>query len=325
MRRCNNAISVLLLGCLAAFGQVNQTQQAPIKDDDTTTFRSDTRLVILPATVVDRSGRLVTDLPQKAFKVYENGIEQPIKIFRREDVPISLGMIVDNSGSMRNKRQKVESSAMTLVKASNPEDEVFIVNFNDEAFLDQPFTNKLKDLEHGLAKIDSRGGTAMRDAVRMSIDYLKENGKKDKKVLLVITDGDDNNSSGTLENLVKAAQQTEILIYSIGLLSEEEKREAKRAKRALESIAEATGGHAYFPKGIEDVDKIAQQVAHEIRNQYVIGYSPTNPALDGSFRQIRVIANGPGKPIVRTRSGYYATPEKQQGSPKPASAKASGF
>ena len=306
--------TVVLLSCCAA--------QAQVKDEETTTFRSDTRLVVLPATVIDRNGRLITDLTQKAFKVFENGVEQPIKIFRREDVPISLGMIVDNSGSMRNKRQKVESSALTLVKASNPEDEVFIVNFNDEAFLDQPFTNKIKDLEQGLAKIDSRGGTAMRDAVRMSIDYLKENGKKDKKVLLVITDGDDNNSSGTLENLVKAAQQTEVLIYTIGLLSEEEKREAKRAKRALDAITEATGGHAYYPKAVDEVDKIALQVAHEIRNQYVIGYSPTNTALDGSFRQIRVVANGPGKPTVRTRSGYYATDKQQQANPKSASASA---
>jgi len=322
-RRSKQALGIFLIASAISFAQQPPLAQAPVKDDETTTFRSDTRLVLLPATVVDKSGKLITDLGQKAFKVYENGVEQPIKVFRREDVPISLGIIVDNSGSMRNKRQKVESSALTLVKASNPDDEVFIVNFNDEAFLDQPFTNKIKELEQGLAKIDSRGGTAMRDAVRMSIDYLKENGKKDKKVLLVITDGDDNNSSGTLENLVRAAQQNEVLVYTIGLLSEEEKREAKRAKRALDAITEATGGHAYYPKEVGEVDKIAQQVAHEIRNQYVIGYSPTNPALDGSFRQIRVIANGPGRPVVRTRSGYYATPDKQQ-SPKSAKVKPSG-
>src|SRR5436305_10499781 len=172
--------------------------------EEPTTFRSDTRLVVLHATVMDRSGRLVTNLPQKAFHVFENGVEQPIKKFLREDVPVSMGLIVDNSGSMRTKRQRVEASALALVKASNPQDEVFIVNFNDEAFLDQPFTSDIKELERGLAKIDSRGGTAMRAAIRMSIDYLKENGKQDKKVLVVVPDGVDNTSAGTLEKLVRA-------------------------------------------------------------------------------------------------------------------------
>jgi Ca-activated chloride channel family protein len=193
------------------------------------------------------------------------------------------------------------------VKASNPQDEAFIVNFNDEAYLDVPFTSDIKELERGLARIDSRSGTAMRDAIRMSIDYLKEKGKKDKKVLVVVTDGDDNNSSGTLENLLRAAQQSEVLIYTVGLLSEEEKREAKRATRALKAIADATGAKSYYPKELKDVDGVCQQVAHDIRSQYVITYSPTNSALDGSFRQIKVVANAPNHPIVRTRSGYYAT------------------
>ena len=151
----------------------------------------------------------------------------------------------------------------------------------------------------------------MRDAIRMSIDYLKENGKKDKKVLVVVTDGDDNNSSGTLESLIKAAQQSEVLIYTIGLLTEEEKREARRATRALNAISEATGGKSYYPKELQDVDGVCQQVARDIRSQYIIEYSPTNSALDGSFRQIKVVANGPNKPVVRTRSGYYASPAKE--------------
>jgi Ca-activated chloride channel family protein len=304
----SNHISAAALTMLAAIALSAQSKNA--QPDEQATFRADARLVVLHATVVNKSGHLLTDLTQKAFHVYENGVEQPIKKFLREDVPVSMGLIVDNSGSMRTKRQRVEASALALVKASNPHDEVFIVNFNDEAFLDQPFTSDIKELERGLAKIDSRGGTAMRDAIRMSIDYLKENGKKDKKVLVVVTDGDDNNSSGTLENLVKAAQQSEVLIYTVGLLSEEEKREAKRATRALNAIAEATGAKSYYPKELKDVDGVCQQVAHDIRSQYIIEYSPINPALDGSFRQIKVVANGPNHPIVRTRSGYYATPDK---------------
>ncbi len=307
MRQLNNRILLCALAAIPLSAQSKGSQP-----EEPTIFRADTRLVVLHATVVDKNGKFVTNLPQSAFHVFENNVEQPIKKLIREDVPVSMGLIVDNSGSMRTKRGRVEASALALVKASNPQDEVFIVNFNDEAFLDQPFTSDIKELERGLAKIDSRGGTAMRDAIRMSIDYLKENGKRDKKVLVVVTDGDDNNSSGTLENLVKAAQQSEVLIYTVGLLAEEERREAKRATRALNAIAEATGGKSYYPKELKDVDGVCQQVAHDIRSQYIIEYNPKNPALDGSFRQIRVVANGPNHPVVRTRSGYYATPDKPQ-------------
>ena len=298
-----------LLGTLGLYAATPDDTKGPQaeKADQSAVFRSDTQLVVLHATVVDKSGKLITNLPQSAFKVYENDVQQQIKTFRREDVPVSMGLIIDNSGSMRDKRAKVESAALALVKDSNPQDEVFIVNFNDEAFLDQPFTNKIKDLEAGLARIDSRGGTAMRDAIRMSMDYLKEKAKKDKKVLVVVTDGNDNSSLISIENLVKSSQQSGVLIYTVGLLSEEEHREARRAKRALMSLAEATGGQVYFPKEASDVERIAHQVAHDIRNQYILTYTPTDLKLDGTFRQIRVVANGPGRPVVRTRSGYYAT------------------
>src|ERR1700734_2906984 len=189
-------------------------------------FRADTRLVLLPISVSDRAGNLVPDLPQKAFKVFENGAEQPIKIFKREDVPISLGIIIDNSGSMREKRQKVETASLDLVRASNPQDEVFTVNFNDDPFLDVPQTSDIKKMEEGIARIDSRGGTAMREAIDSSITYLKKEGHRQKKVLLVITDGNDNASTISLEKLVSRAQQNEVLVYSIGLLNEEERREA---------------------------------------------------------------------------------------------------
>jgi VWFA-related protein len=277
-------------------------------------FRSDTRLVVCHVTVVDKNGHFVTNLPQDAFTVFENGAPQPIKIFRREDVPVSLGLIIDNSGSMRDKRTKVEAAALALVKDSNPDDEVFVVNFNDEAFLDNPhgksFTSDIKEMEEALTRIDSRGGTAMRDAVRMSIDHLKEKAHKDKKVLVAVTDGNDNASVVSLENLVKASQQSEVLIYGIGLLGEEERREAQRAQRALKSLANATGGEVFFPKDAGEVDKIAHQVAKDIRSQYTVEYTPTNTAMDGTFRQIKVTVKAPGNPTVRTRSGYYATADQ---------------
>jgi len=329
MRRPNKKILLTLaaagsLAALAAWGQQPQPQP-PIPDENTgTIFRSDIRLVVLNTTVSDKNGHLITDLPQTAFTVYENGVTQPIKSFKREDVPVSMGLVIDNSGSMRDKRAKVESAALTLVKDSNPEDEVFIVNFNDEAFLDNPhgksFTSDIKEMEEALTRIDSRGGTAMRTAIRMSIDHLKEKAHKDKKVLVTVTDGNDNASAITLENLVKASQQSEVLIYGIGLLGEEERREAQRAQRALKALASATGGDVYFPKDTSEVEKIAHQVARDIRNQYTIAYSPTNTAMDGTFRQIKITVKATGNPTVRTRSGYYATPD--QAAPSGAAGKA---
>jgi VWFA-related protein len=210
---------------------------------------------------------------------------------------------------MIEKRKRVEDAAMALVKASNPQDEVFIVNFNDEAYLDVPMTNEIKKLEEGVARIDSRGGTAMRDAIDLSMEYLKSKAKRDKKVVVVVTDGNDNASEMTLEKLIQKSQQREVLIYTIGLLDEEEHREAKRAKRALDALATATGAVAYYPKGVDDVGAFTLQVAHDIRNQYTLGYAPSNVALDGSYRQIKVVVDSRNRPSVRTRTGYYATPE----------------
>jgi Ca-activated chloride channel homolog len=278
--------------------------------DSDTTFRADTRLVVLHASVVDKNGKLLTALPQNAFKVFENNVEQPIKTFKREDVPVSLALIVDNSGSMRNKRKRVEAAALAALKASNPRDEVTVVNFNDEAYQDVLFTNDLKKMEDALTKIDSRGGTAMRDAVSAATDYVRQKGKHDKKVLFVVTDGNDTASTQiTLEKLVQKSHDSNVLMFFIGLLNDEDKREAKKAKRAMEALAEASGGSAVFPESLEEVESVALAMAHEIRNQYIIAYTPSNQALDGSFRTIKVTANGPGRPSVRTRSGYYATPE----------------
>lgn len=274
-------------------------------------FSADTRLVVLHASVTDHKGKLITDLNQDAFRVFENGQQQRVKLFRREDIPVSLGIIIDDSGSMSNKRARVEAASLSLVRNSNPEDEVFVVNFNDEAFLDVPFTNDIHKMEQGLARIDSRGGTAMRDAISMSIDYMNKNARKDKKVLLVITDGNDNASTVNLEHVVSKANQSDTLIYAIGLFSEEEKREAAKARTALKLMTTETGGLAFYPKDVSGVQQIAVDIAHDIRNQYTIAYEPQLQALDGSYRQIKVTVDAPGKPTVRTRNGYYATPQMQ--------------
>jgi VWFA-related protein len=298
--------AVLLAGMLIA----PRLHAQPQEEGGTPNFRSDTRLVVLHASVADTRGRLLTALPRDAFKVFEDGTEQTIKTFKREDVPVSMALVVDNSGSMRDKRGKVEAAALAAVKASNPRDEVTIVNFNDEAWHDVPFTADVKKMQEGLTRIDSRGGTAMRDAISGTIDYVKEKGKNQKKVLLVITDGNDNTSGITLERLVQKAHQSEVLLYFVALLNEEDKREAKKAKRAIDALAKASGGSALYPEDLQQVESMALSIASEIRNQYIIAYTPSNTALDGSFRTIRVEARGPGRPSVRTRTGYYAKPDE---------------
>lgn len=323
MRRRNKPLKNLTFAGVAVifaplFISGQQTKPAAPLDGEDAVFSSETRLVPLNVTVTDKSGRLVTNLPQSAFQVFENGVQQQIKIFKREDVPVSMGLIIDNSGSMREKRQGVESAALALVKDSNPMDEVFIINFNDEVYMDADFTSDIHKMEQGLTKIDSRGGTAMRDAIRLSVEHLKEGAKRDKKVVLVVTDGNDNASQISLDALTRLAQQDDALIYAIGLLTDEDRREAKKAQRALQLLTESTGGTVFYPKDVSEVDRIAHQVARDIRNQYTIAYTPSNAALDGTFRQIKVVVKAPGNPVARTRSGYYASKDQPKTPKKPS-------
>jgi Ca-activated chloride channel family protein len=285
--------------------------------EETGTFviRKDVDEVLLHATVVDDKQHIVTDLDRNAFSVFEDGKPQTIISFRHEDLPVSMGIVIDNSGSMREKRAKVNQAALNLVRASNAQDEVFVVNFNDEYYLDQDFTNDLLKLKEALEKIDARGGTALYEAVVASAEHLKRNARLERKVLFVVTDGEDNASRETLEQAVKQLEQENgPSVYAIGILGDEE--HPKRARKALEIIAQRTGGLAFFPTTLDQVDEISRQVAHDIRNQYTIGYKPTNPRASGGFRTIRVEAKvkGRGKLAVRTKSGYYAG---QQPAPSP--------
>jgi Ca-activated chloride channel family protein len=287
-------------------------QQAPAgqKKDDQFKIQRDVNLVVLHATVLDDRGRFVSDLKQDNFRVFEDRVEQKLSIVKREDVPVSMGLVIDNSGSMRDKRERVNTAALTFVRTSNPDDEAFVVNFNDDFFLDtdKDFTSDVGELKEALERVDSRGSTAFYDALIGSLDHLKK-GHRDKKVLLVITDGEDNASRKNLEATVHEVQQSDAVVYAIGLLGQENKRSAKRARKALEEIAQASGGLAYFPEGVGDTEAICTQIAHDIRNQYTLGYYPSNTNKDGSFRavQVEVIPpRGRGKLSVRTRSGYYA-------------------
>ena len=271
---------------------------------------------MLHATVVDDKQHIVTNLDKADFSVFEDGRPQVISSFRHEDIPVAMGIVVDNSGSMREKRQKVNAAALNLVRASNPNDEVFIVNFNDEYYLDQDFTSNINKLKEGLEKIEARGGTALYDAVVASADHLKKDAKLEKKVILVVTDGEDNESSESLEQAVRRLQsENGPTVYAIGILEKEE--HPKHAKRALQIMSERTGGIAFFPETLDEVDAISRAVAHDIRTQYTIGYKPTTPKDQGGYRQVKVDARarGKGKLTVRTKSGYYAGPERASAAP----------
>jgi len=270
-------------------------------------FRKDVDEVMLHATVVDDKQHIITTLDRAAFTVFEDGKPQSIISFHHVDIPVAMGIVIDNSGSMREKRSKVNQAALNLVRSSNPHDEVFIVNFNDEQYLDQDFTHDLRKMKEALEKIDARGGTALYDAVVASADHLRQNARMEKKVIFLVTDGEDNASSETLEQAIKQLQQEGgPSVYTLGLLGDED--HPKRARKALQIIADHTGGIAFFPKTLDEVDAISRTIANDIRNQYAIGYKPTSPKKVGEFRQIKVEAKakGHGKLVVRTKTGYYA-------------------
>lgn len=275
--------------------------------DEPTVFRSDSRLVVLHATVLDENGALVTNLQQSAFRLFENGVEQNIKVFRREDAPVSIGLLIDDSGSMIPKREKVAAAGMGFIRASHPENEVFVQHFNEKTYLDTDFTNDVGRLEKALETFDSRGTTAMRDAMRLAITHLVRRGREDKKVLVVVTDGEDNTSDTTRDYVIKQAQQGAVLIYAVGILTEIDDDKARAAREELDQITRATGGRAFFLNSVGDIERTAATIARDIRNQYTLAYTPTNEALDGTYRKLDLQVMSDRPLTVRARTGYWAT------------------
>ena len=273
------------------------------------TLHEDVDEVLLNCTVIDENGNPVENLKQSDFRVWEDGVPQTTNSFQHQDQPVSLGLIVDNSGSMRDKRSAVNAAAITLLRDSNPQDASFVVNFSDRAFLDQGFTSDISLITRGLSHFNSQGTTAMYDAVAASADELSKYAKHPKQALLIITDGADNASRLSLEQAIRRVQNLGgPVVYTIGLLFDTEPDEAQRARSALDMLSEETGGVAYFPRSLGDVDKIAQDVARDIRNQYVVGYRSSKSFNIEGYRTIHVEITGShrGHLIVRTRKGYYA-------------------
>lgn len=273
------------------------------------TMRSDVNLVVLHISVLDEKGQFVPGLAMKDFRVYEDNVLQKISVLRQEDAPVSMGLLVDNSDSMEEKRAQVNAAALALVAASNPDDEEFVAHFNDGYELDTDFTADLGVLRKALDHTESRGSTAFYDAMVNSLEHLK-GGYRDKKVLIIVTDGEDNTSKYSLAEALEVAKRSSAIIYAIGLLHQEAPESAERARHALLALTQATGGSAYFPEKVDEVKSICTMIAQDIRHQYTLGYYPTNTKKDGTSRSLRVEVlpeAGGGKLTVRTRTGYFAT------------------
>ncbi len=283
------------------------------KEGDGYVLRTDVEEVSLNCSVLD-GNRMVPDLKKENFQVFEDGVKQKLISFQHTDLPVSIALVVDNSGSMSRKRPSVNKSTLDLIAASNPRDESFVVIFSDEADIVQDFTSDVNKLREGLSHIEARGGTALYDAVAASADELARDAKNPKQVIILITDGDDNASTIDRDQAIRKVQQLSgPVIYTIGLLFGDEdmsRSQVKDARKALEMLSTETGGMAFFPKNIEQVDQIAAEVARDIRNQYTLGYHSTRPTTEPGFRSVEVTAEGKGmgKLIVRTRTGYFPVP-----------------
>ncbi len=264
--------------------------------------------VLLYCTVLDRHGTLLTDLDRSAFKAYEDKKLVTITHFDHKDVPVSLALVLDDSGSMRQKRSAVQSAAVDLIKASNPADETSVTNFADSAYLDQDFTSDLSSLQSALGKSKTvSGGTALFDTVIEAADHLAKDSHHSKQVIVVVTDGRDNASVADLPAAIRRVQTADgPVIYTIGLLFDVPGPDARHAHHDLQALSDETGGIAFFPASVNEVDKIAAEVARDIRNQYTIGYRPPLDPSTNSYRSIALKATAPGRPnlIVRTRKGY---------------------
>jgi VWFA-related protein len=283
------------------------SQTPPAAQDPESGFRIsvDVALVVMPATVTDRQRGFVSNLVEGDFEVYENGVRQHIRLFRNEDIPVTVGLVVDQSTSMLPKLAEVSAAAQTFVRSSNPQDEMFVVNFNEHVSLGLPgavrFTNNTVELANAIVVRPAGGQTALYDAIAKALVELQA-GSRDKKVLIVVSDGGDNASVRNLAQVMELAGQSSAVIYTIGVFDEDDQ---DRNPSVLKRLARATGGEAFFPGQISEVAPICDRIARDIRHQYTIGYVPTNLTRSGVYRSIRVVAREEGHQLsVRTRTGY---------------------
>jgi Ca-activated chloride channel homolog len=290
----------------------SSSSQQSITESGQFVFKKKVEEVVLRGVVVDQENNLVSNLNRDAFTIFEDGKLQKMTSFHQENAPLALGILIDNSGSMLPKRPKVNDAALNLVRSSNTQDEVFVVNFGEEYYLDQDFTDDVGKLKAALDRVETRGSTALYDAIVASAKHIRQDSRIQKRVLLVVTDGRDNASEESLEEAVRELQRRDgPVVYVVGFV-DQTKREGATI-HALQTIAANTGGAAYFPRDLAEVDAITKQIAFDIRNQYVIGYKSSNPSEGHSFHTIEVQAHDSSRRRlrVRTRTGYYS--ESQAG------------
>jgi VWFA-related protein len=272
----------------------------------------DLNLVVLPVTVRDHKHGFASDLSKENFEVYEDGVKQSIRLFRHEDIPVTAGIVVDHSGSMTAKIADVVAAAEKFAALSNPEDQMFVVNFNEHATLglppDVPFTDFATVMRAAIEAAPAAGQTALYDAMSLAIDRLRE-GKPDKKVLVVFSDGGDNASKADMKDVLEKAARSNAIIYTLGIFAKED---PDQNTRVLKRLAKESGGEAFFPKQYKDAIEICGEIAKEIRHQYTLGYISTN-TKSGGHRDVKVVARSPGRDLkVRTRPGYEASNEAGQ-------------
>jgi VWFA-related protein len=297
---------------MTGYSQPQNSRQSPPRpnnqNDNQETIKINVDLVVLHATVQNSNLSPVSGLGKEDFQVYEDGVLQEIESFSHEDIPVTVGLVVDNSGSMRPKRAEVITAALAFARASNNEDKIFVVNFNEHVSFglptNTPFTNETAQLEGALSKVAADGMTALYDAVAAALDHLKK-GNLDKQALIVISDGADNASRLNMAQIMALARRSDAIIYTIGIYDRDD---PDRNTGSLKQLAKATGGAAFFPGSVNNIVQICERIARDIRNQYTITYMPTNINFDGKYRGIQVKATAPdrGRLRVRARAGYYA-------------------
>jgi len=308
-KKCASTLRCLLALVVLVMPNPSRSQKpSPSHQGDDYTINVTVDEVVLRATAQDHRGILVSGLGKDDFQVYEGGVLQQIRYFSHEDIPVTVGLVIDNSGSMRPKRSDVIAAALAFARSSNPQDQMFVVNFNEKISFglpdNRPFTDQVAQLEVALSRVKADGETALYDALAAALEHLKK-GNRDKKVLIVISDGGDNASKHKLTEIMALAGQPDAIIYTIGIFDEQD---ADRNPGVLKRLAKNTGGEAFLPESLKDVAPICERIAHDIRNQYTIAYVPANRNRDGSYRTIQVKARAPGRGrlLVRTRTGYFA-------------------
>lgn len=305
---------MLIAGATAAQGRPAGGAKAGPK----VTFHVNSEEVVLNCTVLNRKGQLVNGLKKRDFRVWDNKIPQKIISVQQTDSPVSIGLLVDDSGSMSPKRAAVTKAALDLIRASNPDDQTFVVNFADQAYLDQGFTANLKKLQASLSHPSMMGGTAIYDTVITAAKKLEATAARPRKAIVLVTDGEDNASKATLSEAIHQVQSLRgPVIYSIGLMFDQQTgQHVRKARHDLQTLSDETGGIAFFPKSPGQVDAVAKEVAQAIRNQYTVAYRADLHAAPNSYHTVRVRAKAKGysRLVVHTREGYIEG-AKQRGRP----------